>query len=82
MPFTVYILRTHRNTLYTGQTNNLERRLKEHSAGNSKSAKYTKSFHPTELVYTEEFDTRTEALQREYQIKKLTKAKKELLIKS
>ena len=78
--FTVYILRTSSNTLYIGQTNNLEKRLKEHQTKKSKSAKYTRYFSNLELVYSEEFATRKEAMQREIQLKKLTKAKKEILI--
>ena len=80
--FTVYILRTSKGTLYTGQTNNLERRLKEHNSKTIKSAKYTRCFDSLELVYKEVFATRSEAMKREYEIKKLTKSKKEKLIKS
>ena len=78
--FTVYILRTSSNTLYIGQTNNLEKRLKEHQAKGSQSAKYTRYFSSLELVYSETFATREKAMQREAQLKKLTKAKKEILI--
>ena len=80
MFYFVYILRTSSNTLYIGQTNNLEKRLKEHQTKNSKSAKYMKSFEAFELVYTETYASRKEAMQREYQLKKWTKAKKEALI--
>jgi len=80
MPFFVYILRTSSNTLYIGQTNNLEKRIKEHKAKSSRSAKYVRSFSFFELVYSEEYDSRKEAMQREYQLKKLTKAKKETLV--
>lgn len=78
----VYILRTSSNTLYIGQTNNLERRLKEHNENSKKSAKYMRYFSSFELVYTEEFESRSEAMKREVQLKKLTKAKKEALIKT
>jgi len=77
----VYILRTSSNTLYIGQTNNLKRRLQEHRSKNSKSAKYTRYFKSLKLVYSEKFKTRNEAMRREAQLKKLTKAKKEELIK-
>ncbi|MFH0936742.1 MAG: GIY-YIG nuclease family protein [Candidatus Daviesbacteria bacterium] len=80
MAFTVYILRTSSNTLYIGQTNNLEKRLKEHQSKISKSAKYIKYFESFHLVYSEEYPTRAEAMKREYQLKKWTKAKKEALI--
>ena len=77
----VYILRTSGNTLYIGQTNNLAKRLAEHKSKSVRSAKYLRSFASFELVYTEKFKTRTEALKREYQLKQLPKADKELLIK-
>ncbi len=77
----VYILRTSLNTLYIGQTNNLEKRLKEHKNKNSKSAKYIKYFDSSTLAYSEEHLTRAEAMRREWQLKKWTKAKKEALIK-
>ncbi len=78
--YTVYILRTSRNTLYTGITNNLEKRLGEHKAKGKKSAKYMRSFDSFKLVYTEIFENRGQALKREAEIKKLTKSKKESLI--
>lgn len=81
MSFFVYILRTSSNTLYTGQTNNLEKRLKEHQNKTSKSAKYTRYFKSVKLVYSESYSTRKSAMQREIQLKRLSKAKKEELIK-
>lgn len=78
--YLVYILRTSKNTLYTGITNNLERRLEEHKSKSAKAAKYTKSFDSFELAYTEQLDSRSSALKREAEIKKLTKSKKEALI--
>lgn len=80
--FYVYILRTSLNTLYIGQTNNLERRLNQHKSKSKKSAKYLKYFDSFELVYKEEYQTRTEALKREYHLKQLSKPQKESLIKS
>lgn len=80
MSFFVYILKTSKDTLYTGQTNNLDKRLKEHRLKTKRSAKYMRSFDSFELVYKEEFETRGEALKREAQIKKLTKLDKEKLI--
>ena len=79
--FYVYILHTSSDTLYIGQTNNLKRRLKEHLTKNSKSAKYIRYFDSVKLVYKEEYKTRSEAMKREVQLKKWTKAKKEALIK-
>ena len=80
MPFTVYILRTSSNTLYIGQTNNLEKRLKEHQSKSNKSAKYMKYFSSFKLVYKEGYTSRIEAMKREYELKQLSKAKKEALI--
>lgn len=80
MNYIVYILRTSLNTLYIGQTSNLEKRIKEHKAKTSKSAKYIRSFSSFELVYSEDYPTRKEAMKREWQLKKWTKAKKESLI--
>jgi putative endonuclease len=76
----VYILRTSSNTLYVGQTNNLEKRLNEHKNKSSKAAKYIRYFASCELVYSETHNTRREAMQREYQLKNLTKTNKEALI--
>ena len=74
-----YILKCNDDTLYTGWTNNLEKRIKDHNDG--KGAKYTKNRRPVELVYHEEFETKEEAMKREYAIKQLTRAQKILLIK-
>ncbi len=76
----VYILRTSSNTLYIGQTNNLEKRIKEHQEKSIKSAKYIRYFDSFKLEYSEAFPSRTKAMQREIQLKKLTKSKKEALI--
>ena len=78
--FTVYIIRTSSNTLYIGQTNDLQKRLKEHRGKSSKSAKYIRYFSGFELVYSEEYQTRKEAMQREIQLKKWSRAKKQALI--
>ncbi len=74
----VYILRTSEGTLYIGQTNNLEKRLLTHKQG--KGAKYLRRFESFELVYSEACETRSQAMQRELQLKKLKKAQKEELI--
>lgn len=80
--YSVYILRTSSNTLYIGQTNNLEKRIKEHKNKSTKSAKYIKYFDSFKLVYSEEYPTRIEAMKREWQLKKWTKAKKEVLVEA
>lgn len=79
--FFVYILRTSSNTLYIGQTNNLEKRLKEHANKSSKSAKYVRYFDSVELVWQESHPTRTEAMRREHKLKQLSRTKKESLIR-
>lgn len=73
-----YILKCSDGSLYTGWTNDLERRVKVHNEG--KGAKYTKSRRPVELVYYEEFLTKEEAMKREYEIKDFTRRKKEKLV--
>jgi putative endonuclease len=80
MHYYLYILRTSKNTLYTGQTNDLEKRIEEHKSKSSKSAKYTRAFESVELVYSEKYKTRSEAMKREAQLKKWSKAKKEALV--
>jgi len=78
--FTVYILRTSSNTLYIGQTNNLKKRLEEHKNKTPKSAKYIRYFKSFELVYTETYPTRPEAMKREWELKQWPREKKEALI--
>ena len=73
-----YILRCADGTLYTGWTNDLERRLAAHNAG--KGSKYTCSRGPVELVYREERETKEQAMSRERQIKRLTRSEKLALI--
>lgn len=80
MPFFIYILRTSSNTLYIGQTNNLEKRIKEHQSGQSKSAKYVRYFKSVRLVYSEELETRSAAMKREYFLKQQPKKYKEELV--
>ncbi|HUD20308.1 MAG TPA: GIY-YIG nuclease family protein [Patescibacteria group bacterium] len=79
-PFTVYILRTSANTLYTGQTNNMTRRLKEHKSKGSKSARYVRYFDSVELIHEEHFASRKAAMHRETQLKTWPRAKKEALV--
>lgn len=74
-----YILRCADNSLYTGYTVDLERRLSEHNSGD-KGAKYTKNRRPCNLVYYEEFDNKSDAMRRETAIKRLSKKAKEELI--
>ena len=74
----VYILHCADDTLYTGITNHLDRRLKAHNAGTA--SKYTRVRRPVEMVYYEEAETKGDALRRELQIKALSRSNKMKLI--
>ena len=78
MNWVVYMLECADESLYTGITTNLERRLAEHAAG--KGAKYTRGRGPFRLVYSETCTDRAEATRRETAIKLMDKAKKRLLV--
>jgi putative endonuclease len=78
MSWFVYILRCGDGSLYTGITDDVEKRLAAHRAG--KGAKYTRARLPVELVYHETFETKEEALRREHAIKQMTRAQKMKLI--
>jgi len=81
MKYFVYILQCSDNTLYTGITTDLPRRLEEHNSSD-KGAKYTKIRRPVTLVYDEVCQDRSSASKREYAIKHLSRKKKlELLHK-
>ena len=73
-----YILECSDSSLYTGWTNNLEKRLQTHQAG--KGGKYTRSHLPVRLVYFEKWDTKNEAMSREYAIKHMTREEKLSLV--
>ena len=73
-----YILRCNDGTYYTGWTNNLEKRLASHNAGTG--GKYTRSRLPVELVYYETFETKEEAMSREWHIKHMKRSEKEKLV--
>lgn len=74
----VYVLECADGSLYTGYTTDVERRLREHRAG--EAAKYTRGRTPIELVHVERYDARSTALAREHEIKQLERAEKELLV--
>lgn len=73
-----YILKCSDGTYYTGWTNDIEKRLRNHNAG--KGCRYTRTRCPVELMYLEESDTKEEAMSREWHIKRLTRKEKEKLI--
>ena len=76
----IYILECGDGSLYCGITNNLEKRLKQHKGKIKGGAKYTRSHWPCKLVYEEKSASRSEALQREVIIKKMSKDEKKALI--
>ena len=80
MAWYVYMLRCGDGSLYTGCTDNVERRLAAHRSG--KGAKYTRSRLPLELVYQEAVEDRSAALRREAAIKALPRAKKLALLEA
>jgi putative endonuclease len=74
----VYVVRCRDDTLYTGYTTDVERRVREHDAG--EGAKYTRGRTPVELVHVERFDSKSRAMSREYEIKQLSRSRKEDLV--
>ena len=79
MKYYVYIVRCRDNSLYTGITTNIERRIKEHNT-KRRGAKSIKGKLPVTLVHTETYPTKSDALKREQNIKNLTKLAKEQLV--
>ncbi len=73
-----YIVRCSDGSLYTGWTNDLEKRIRAHNEG--KGAKYTKSRRPVVLAYYEEFRTKEEAMRREWEIKRMSRQEKMRMI--
>ncbi len=76
----VYILKCSDNTLYTGYTVDIDKRIISHNKGIG--AKYTRGRLPVKLVYKEKYNSKSEALKREYSIKQMTRAKKLKMIKN
>ena len=68
------------DSFYCGYTNNIENRIKTHNLG--KGAKYTRARLPVELVYYEIFDTKEEAMSREWHLKRLSHSEKERLVRA
>ncbi len=79
MTWQVYILRCGDETLYTGITNDLDKRLAAHDSG--AASRYTRSRRPVELAWSEPSDDRSAALKREAKIKKMSRAEKLKLIR-
>ena len=75
----IYVLECNDQTLYTGVTTDLQRRVEEHNSS-KQGARYTAARRPVSLVYHEEADSRSAAQQREHQIKSLPRKQKQQLI--
>ncbi|MBO8172658.1 MAG: GIY-YIG nuclease family protein [Bacillaceae bacterium] len=80
MDYCVYMLECADRSLYTGITNDIDKRIREHNQG--KASKYTRSRLPVKLVYLEQGMDKSQALRRELEIKRLTRPQKEALITS
>ena len=76
----IYMVRCSDGTLYTGITNDLEKRIEAHNSGKD-GARYTRSRRPVKLVYSEQVESKSAAAKLEYQLKKLPRLKKIRLIK-
>ncbi|MFB6139992.1 MAG: GIY-YIG nuclease family protein [Halosimplex sp.] len=74
----VYVVRCRDDTLYTGYTTDVERRVREHDAG--EGAKYTRGRTPVELVHVEAFDSQSAAMSREHEIKQRSRTAKDRLV--
>jgi putative endonuclease len=74
----VYIVRCSNDSLYTGITTDIDRRIEQHNSG--KGAAYTRSHRPVRLTYSETVENRSSAAKRESELKKLSKQDKELIV--
>jgi putative endonuclease len=79
MQWVVYMIRCNDETLYTGITSDLDRRIARHNAGTS-GAKYVRSRRPVTLVYSHPYSSRSQASQEEFRIKQLSRSQKLRLI--
>ena len=80
MSYYFYILRCADNSLYSGITSNLEKRVREHNSVNSRGSKYTRAKRPVKLIYSEKYRSKKTAMKREIEVKRLTKVEKEKLV--
>ncbi|MDN5369606.1 MAG: putative endonuclease [Shewanella sp.] len=78
--WSLYMIRCRDGELYTGVTTDVSRRFAEHQGGGPKAAKYLRGKAPLQLVYQELVGSRSEALKREIQVKKLTRQQKLTLL--
>jgi putative endonuclease len=80
MPYYVYILLCKDGSYYTGQAKNVEHRVEQHKKG--QGARYTRMHKPAKIVYVEEFNSRSDAMKREREIKSFSHSKKQRLVDS
>ena len=78
-PWFLYVVRCNDDTLYTGVTTDVTRRVNEHNSS-PRGSKYTKARRPAELVYWIDFEDRSAAQKAEFKFKKLSKQEKETII--
>lgn len=76
----VYMVRASDYSLYTGSTSNPQKRFQEHVSQGKRTAKYLRGKIPLKLVYCEELSSKSDALKREHDIKRMKKVQKEALI--
>ena len=82
MNWFIYIIECNDQSFYTGITNSLERRIHEHNFSKSIGSRYVRTRRPAKLVYSQITNSRSEALKREAEIKKLSRLRKHQLIES
>jgi putative endonuclease len=80
-PHYIYLIQCNDDSVYTGYTTDLGRRIDEHRTASNKSAKYVRAKGFKNLLYSEKFTNKSEALQREWAIKQLSRNQKLALIK-
>ncbi len=79
MPYYVYILLCKDGSYYTGHAKNVKHRIEQHKKG--QGARYTRMHEPAKIVYVEEFNSRSDAMKREREIKSFSHSKKQRLVK-
>ena len=79
MPYYVYILLCKDGSYYTGHAKNVKHRIEQHKKG--QGARYTRMHEPAKIVYVEEFNSRSDAMKREREIKLFSHSKKQRLVK-
>jgi len=79
MPYYVYILLCKDGSYYTGHAKNVKHRIEQHKKG--QGARYTRMHEPAKIVYMEEFNSRSDAMKREREIKSFSHSKKQRLVK-